>query len=361
MASELEEKVRAENSGADVDAFANKAVSDIASHLVALHCAIGDRLGLFKALAARGAITPQELAAVTGTNARYVEEWAKCLMCAGYLSHDGGRFGLPPAAVPVLAEEGGPAFLGGFYQQLGAFLRVYDRVTDAFRQGGGVPAESFHIDLWEGEERANNMWHENLLVQDWIPRLPEVKAKLEAGADVVDVGCGMGRALINLAKAFPKSRFTGYDVLPDVVATARKAAAAEGVGDRLRFEVIDVTHGIQGTYDIATAFDVVHDVQDPPKLLRDIRRVLRPGGRFMIMELNVADDLAANAGPLGALLYGVSPFYCMTISLARGGLGYGTAGMPPGRLRELSEKAGFRDFRRVDVGSPIQVLYELGA
>lgn len=343
--------------------FVDKAFRDLGSTMAVLHSALGDRYGLFKSLAVKGPMTPKGIADATNTNARYVEEWAKALTCAGYLAHDAstGRFSLPPENAAVLAEEKGEAFLGGIYQVVAAMVRVYDGVEKAFEKGGGVPAEAFHNDLWVGEERSNNMWHENLLVKDWIPRVPAVRRILENGGSVADVGSGGGRAVINLAKGFPKSRFVGYDIFPANVVRSRKGAKAEGVSDRVRFEQQDITRGIPGKYDLVTALDVVHDVQDPPKLLADVRKALRPGGRFLVMEINVADALADNVGPMGAFLYGLSPFYCMTISLARGGLGYGTAGLPPGRMKALAKQAGFKSCKRVDVNNPIQVLYDLAA
>lgn len=349
--------------GQTTEAFAEQALTDLGATMITLLCSYGDRYGLFKVLAERGSLTPEELAEATGTHPRYVAEWARALTCGGYLTRDPStdRFALPATHVPVLAEEGGEAFLGGFYQIVGAMVSVYPEVAEAFARGGGVRGEDFPEDLWIGEERANNAWHENLLVNDWIPRLPAVQAKLERGAEVLDVGCGHGRALVNMAKAYPESRFTGIDILESAVARARAHAEAEGVSDRVRFAQHDLADGIPGTFDLITALDVVHDVQDPPRLLRDARAALRPGGRMMIMEINVADELEEDVGPIGALLYGISPFYCMTISLAREGMGYGTAGLPPGRLRALAEAGGFRTIQRVEVDNPIQVLYDLEA
>lgn len=348
---------------AKVEAFAGRVIGDFAATMATVHACLGDKLGLFKDLAACGPQTSAELASCTGTDERYVREWASALACAGYLTHDAAsnKFALPAEHAPVLADEGGAAFMAGLHQTLAGCLKVYPQVERAFREGGGVPVEAYDSDLWVGEERSNELWHNHQLVKDWMPRLPEVKAKLEQGADVLDIGTGGGRALVRLAQAFPKSRFTGYDLHGPSIERARSFAKEQGVADRVTFEVRDATQGIPGHFDLITAFDVAHDVQDPPKLFTDARKALRPGGRFVLMELNVQDKLADNAGPIGAMLFGISPFYCMTLSLGRGGAGYGTCGMPPGKVQELAKRGGFRGSRRVDVGSPIQVLYEVTA
>jgi SAM-dependent methyltransferase len=348
---------------AKVEAFAMRGVTDLAATVTTFNVALGDRYGLFKDLAAHGACTARHLAQCTGTNERYVLEWARALACAGYLRHDAahGTFELPPEHAPVLAEEGGAAFLGGFYQTLRGLVRGFPAVEKAFRDGGGVLPEQMGDDVWIGEERANELWHNHLLVQDWIPRLADVQRKLETGANVLDLGCGGGRAIVRLAQAYPRSRFIGMDIDAASIERARDFAKQQGVEDRVRFEVADLVRGLgkRDAYDVVTAFDVLHDVQDPPKLLRDARAALKPDGRLVVMDMNVADRLEDNVGPIGALIYGVSPFYCMGISLARGGQGWGTGGTTPARLREEAVKAGFRDVRRIDLANPMQVLYEV--
>jgi len=179
------------------------------------------------------------------------------------------------------------------------------------------------------------------------------------GARVADVGCGTGQALIALARAFPAITATGYDVHPPAVERARRAAAAAGVADRVAFQVLDVTAGLPESFDVITTFDVVHDAVDPLGLLRSIRDALRPGGRYLCLEINCSDQAAGNTGPIAALLYGFSILYCMTTSLAEGGEGLGTLGLPEPVLRQLAGKAGFTQVRHVEMDNPFNRLYEL--
>jgi SAM-dependent methyltransferase len=283
------------------------------------------------------------------------------MACSGYLEYDpsSGRFALPPEHAPALAQEAGPLFFGGVYQELLGALKPLDRLIVAFRQGGGVPQSAYDEDFWEGLERFTAAWFENHLVQEWIPAMPEVQAKLERGALVADVGCGRGRALIKLAQAFPSSRYVGYDAFEPTIARATRNARAAGVGDRVRFEQRDASKGLPEQYDVITTFDVVHDAVDPRGLLRAIRQALRSGGTYVCLDINCSDRLEENAGPLGALFHGFSLLYCLTTSLAGGGEGLGTVGLPESKLRELCAEVGFGSVRRVPLENPFNNLYEI--
>ena len=346
-----------------VEAFAGKALGDMAGMMTTLFCVVGDRLGLFKALADGGPATSEQLAARAGVDERYAREWLRGLTAAGYLEQDraSGAFSVPAAHVPVLAEEGGPWFFGGVYQETAGALPVLGKVIDAFRDGGGVAQSEYTPDLWAGMERFTRGWFDHLLVPVWLPAMPEVARRLEAGADVADVGCGAGRALIRLAESYPKSRFVGYDAFEAQLDLARANAAAAGVGDRIRFELFDAANGLPARYDVITTFDVVHDAVDPQGLLRSIRAALNHDGAYVMLEINSADDPADNLGPLAATFYGFSLFYCMTTSLAHGGAGLGTCGMPEATVRELAAAAGFGQVTRAPVENPFNVIYELRA
>jgi len=184
-------------------------------------------------------------------------------------------------------------------------------------------------------------WFENLLVQEWLPAVPAVKAALDRGIDVADVGCGRGRAVIKFVQAFPKSRIVGYDVYQPNIDRAMANAQAAGVAAQARFERLDASKAIPGQYDLITTFDVIHDAVDPRGLLRTIRQALRPGGTYLCLDVNCSDKPEENAGPLASLFYGFSMVYCMTTSLANGGEGLGTCGLPESKLRELALAAGF--------------------
>jgi 2-polyprenyl-3-methyl-5-hydroxy-6-metoxy-1,4-benzoquinol methylase len=189
--------------------------------------------------------------------------------------------------------------------------------------------------------------------------MPDVERALETGGSVADVGCGEGLAAVILARRFPRATVVGYDEHAPSIARARERAEAAGVGDRVRFDVLDATSGLSGRFDVITTFDVVHDAVDPVALLRSVRDALRPGGIFVCLDINCADRAEDNVGPIAALLYGISVLYCMTTSLARGGHGLGTMGLPEPVLRDLAGTAGFRTVRRVPMDNPINSLYEL--
>jgi SAM-dependent methyltransferase len=216
-----------------------------------------------------------------------------------------------------------------------------------------------HPDVWAGTSRFTAQWHQNMLVQQWLPLVPDTTAKLRAGARVADVGCGTGQALIALARAFPAITAAGYDVHQPAVERARRAAAEAGLADRISFEVLDAAAGLPESFDVITTFDVVHDAVDPLGLLRSIRDALRPGGTYLCLEINCSDQAADNTGPIAALLYGFSILYCMTTSLAEGGEGLGTLGLPEPVLRQLAGKAGFTQVRYVEMDNPFNRLYEL--
>jgi SAM-dependent methyltransferase len=348
---------------AKTEAFGARMVGDFAGLATSLMAAVGDRLGLFKALAAQGPATCGELAERAGVQERYAREWLRALTVAGYLTYDpaSGRFALPPEHAPFLADEGGPMFFGGAYQGWVGLTGVLDGVLRAFRHGGGVPYEAYGPDVWEGTARLTAPWFDHLLVQQWLPALPAVQAVLERGAAVADVGCGHGRALIRLAQAFPASRFAGYDVHGPSVARAGAEAAA-GVSDRVHFEQRDASRGIPERYDVITAFDMVHDAVAPRALLQAIREALRPGGVFLCLEFNCPERLEDDVGnPLAAIGYAGSVLFCMTSSLAHGGEGLGGRGLPEGKLRALCAEAGLGSVRRAPIENPFNILYEIRA
>lgn len=346
---------------ARAEAFVGKVLDDTSGTTTTILAAIGDRLGLFKDLAANGPATSTQLAARTGINERYAREWLGGMASAGYLEYDpaSGLFTLPPEHEPALAREAGPVFFGGIYQMLLGQVKPLDQLTEAFRNGGGVPQSAYGDDMWDGLERFTAGWFENLLVQEWLPAMPEVQAKLERGADVADVGCGRGRALIKLAQAFPNSHYVGYDAFGPTIAKATANAEAAGVADRVRFEQLDASRGLPEQYDVITTFDVVHDAVDPRRLLHAIHQALEPDGIYVCLDINCSDKLEENAGPLGAMFHGVSVLYCMTTSLAQDGEGLGTLGLHEPKVRELCAEAGFSSVRRVPLENPFNILYEV--
>jgi 2-polyprenyl-3-methyl-5-hydroxy-6-metoxy-1,4-benzoquinol methylase len=346
---------------ARVEAFMGKIVEDFSGTMTTLLCVLGDRLGLFGALAQRGPTTAAELAQRAGVSERYALEWLSGLAAAEYLGYDPtrGRYALPPEHQPAFAQEAGPMFLCGGYQMVHGMLKPFDRLVAAFRDGGGVSQEEFPDEWWDGMQRFTASWFENLLLDEWLPALPHVTEKLQRGALVADVGCGSGRAVLKLAEAFPKSRFVGFDAFEGQIARATRNAEHAGVPDRVGFKLLDVAQGIPGEYDLITTFDVIHDAVDPLGIIEAIRGALKREGSYLLLEINCQDHREDNVGPIAALFYGFSVFYCMTTSLAHGGEGLGTCGCPEAKVRELCGQAGFGQVERVAVENPFNVLYEI--
>ncbi len=342
------------------EAFLGKVLTDTSGMTTTIMASIGDRLGLFKHLA-HGPATSVQLATRADINEHYAREWLGAMTSAGYVEYDpvSERFTLPPAYQPVLAQESGPIFFGGIHQMLAGMVGPLNQLIQAFQHGGGVPQSAYDHNMWDGLERFTAGWFENLLIPVWLPAMPEVQSKLEQGVLVADVGCGRGKALIKLAQAYPRSRYVGYDVFEPTITQATAHAQAAGVADRVRFEHRDVSTSLPEQYDVITTFDVIHDAIDPRGLLRAIRQALRPGGRYVCLDINCAEHLEGNAGPLGSLFYGFSVLYCMTTSLSGNGEGLGTVGLPERKLQELSREAGFSSVRRVPLENPFNNLYVL--
>jgi SAM-dependent methyltransferase len=346
---------------AAAEAFVGRVLADTTAGMVTTLSSLGDRLGIYKDLAADGPATSAALAKRTGLDERYLREWCSALAAHGYLTYDpgSGEFALPPEHTPALAEEHGPGFFGGVHEMLTGINGALDGIAGAFRNGGGVPQSAYGTHWWDGMERFTAGWFENYLLQEWIPAMPAVQKALERGALVADVGCGRGRALVKLAGAFPASRFVGYDIFAPSLARGRDLTREAGVEDRVRFEQCDAAAGLPESFDVIFTFDVVHDSVDPPGLLRALRDALRPGGRYVCLDINASHRLEDNAGPLGAMFYSFSVLYCMTTSLAHGGAGLGTCGFNEKTVRELCAQAGFGDVRRVPIQNPFNILYEV--
>jgi SAM-dependent methyltransferase len=344
-----------------VEEFVGRVLTDTSAAMITTLCALGDRLGLFRDLAGNGPATSAQLAERAGINERYAREWLSALAATGYLTYEPatGVFTLPAEHVPALAQEAGPYFFGGVHQMLTGISGALEPLVEAFRAGGGVPQSRYGSDWWDGMERFTAAWVENLLVQEWVPLVPDVRARLEAGARVADVGCGRGRALVKLAQTFPDSTFFGYDVFGPSVESAMAKAKAAGVDDRVRFEERDVSGGLPERFDVIWTLDVIHDAVDPVGVLRAIREALADDGVYLCLDINCSDKLEENAGPLGAMFLSFSVLYCMTTSLAHGGAGLGTVGLHEPKLRELAGAAGFGSVRRVEMENPFNNLYEL--
>jgi SAM-dependent methyltransferase len=341
-----------------LNAFMGKVVGDFGASVSAALVVLGDKLGLYKAMADSQPVTPAELAARTGTVERYVREWLINQAAGGYVEYDPAteRFTLPPEQAVALADEESPFFVAGGFQILGAMVKAQPRILEHFRNGGGMLWGEHDADLFEGTRRFFRPGYLGNLVQTWIPALDGVQPKLERGALVADVGCGHGASTIIMAKAFPRSRFIGFDNHAPSVEAARQAAAEAGVADRVSFEVAGASE-IPGTcYDLVAFFDCVHDMGDPQGALRRAREIVAADGTIMIVEPMAGERVEDNLNPIGRTFSGASTLCCTSNSLALGGPALGTIATEA-RFREIAHGAGLTRFRRA-TETPFNRVFE---
>ena len=343
---------------AKLDEFLGRFVADLGAVFHAPAVVAGDKLGLYKALAASGPSTPAELAAATGTSERYVAEWLPGQAAGGYVTYDPatGRWLLTEEQAFALAEETSPAFVPGAFQLATSAVKDEPRVTEAFRTGGGLGWGEHHPDLWQGTERFFRPGYAANLVDAWIPALDGVGEKLAAGARVADVGCGHGASTILLAQAYPRSTFVGYDVHPRSVEWARKAAAEAGVSDRCRFEVAPADAFPGDGYDLVAVFDALHDMGDPLAAAAHVRRSLAGDGTFLLVEPAAGERVEDNLNPVGRIFYSASLFICMPNARSQGGPGLGNQ-VPEATWRDLLAEAGFTRVRRA-TETPFNRVFE---
>jgi SAM-dependent methyltransferase len=323
--------------------------------------AVGDQLGLYRALADGGPATQDELAVRTGTSARYLREWLSQQAAAGFLAYQqgDGRYALPAEAAAVLAHEASPAFLAGGATITRGWFAGIDRLTEAFRTGAGIPWHEQAPTIFEGTERFFRPGYTANLTTEWIPALPGVADRLAAGGRVADVGCGHGVASILLARAYPQASIYGYDFHDRSIQVARERAVQAGLGGRIRFESLDATSYPTEGFDLICLLDTLHDLGDPAAALAHARKALAPDGAVLVVEPTAADDYAENlASPLAALSYAASTFQCTPAALAQpGGVALG-AQAGPAVIRQIAGEAGFSRFREV-TQTPVNVVLEL--
>lgn len=345
---------------ARLESFMGKMVGDMGAAATASLVILGDRLGLYRALADEGPATSTELAERTGTHERNVREWLAAQAAAGYVDYDrkDGRFSLSPEQAMVFADDGGPAFMAGGFEILSSMFMDNDKVADAFRTGKGLGWHEHHDCLFSGTERFFRPGYVANLTTNWIPSLDGVEDKLKAGATVADIGCGHGASTIVMAQAYPNSRFIGFDYHAASIDRANKAAQAAGVADRVKFETASAQDFPGQNYDFACIFDALHDMGDPVGAARHIRERLAPDGTWMLVEPFAHDELSDNLNPVGRLFYAASTMICTPASLSQEvGLGLG-AQAGEARLRKVVEEAGFTRFRRA-TETPFNLVFEV--
>ncbi len=343
-----------------LDQFVGKAVGDLGAALTAALVVIGDKLGLYKALAAASPLTPAELATRTGTAERYVREWLNAQAAAAYVTYDAatGRYFLSPEQAMALADDTSPAFVVGGFQAMTAAMKATPKVSEGFKTGKGVGWHEHDPDLFEGTERFFRPGYKANLTTSWIPSLDGVEAKLKSGAKVADVGCGLGASTVLMAQAYPNSTFVGFDYHRPSIDRARQRAAEAGVSDRVSFEVATAKEYPGNTYDFVAFFDCLHDMGDPVGAAAHVRSSLQPDGTWMLVEPFASDRVEENLNPVGRVFYSASTLICTPASLSQEvGLALG-AQAGESRLREVVTAGGFRRFRRA-TQTPFNLIFEV--
>ena len=340
--------------------FAGKLVEDLGAGARASLSYIGDRLGIFKAMAGAGPVTVEELTRKTGLHARYVRAWLETMVAAEYIEYQPAdkTFLLPPEHAAVVADEESPLFMGGALEFLVPAVMVTPKVQDAFRTGQGVAYSEYMPEVFEAIARWSAPGFKHQLVQTWIPAMPQVEERLRAGGTAADVGCGQGLASLEMAKAFPKSRFWGFDPHLPSIERARASAKAQGLADRVTFETVDGVDLPTRQFDLISSFDVLHDSANPSAIVRAVRMALAPEGTYLAYEPNLSPNLEQNVNPWGRLLYPVTTLYCMSVSLGQGGAGIGSD-INEGMVREWSDMAGFSRFRTLPIEDPASAFFEM--
>jgi 2-polyprenyl-3-methyl-5-hydroxy-6-metoxy-1,4-benzoquinol methylase len=337
-------------------AFMEKAVMDMGAAMHATLVVVGDKLGLFKAMAGAGWLTPDELAAKTSTSERYVREWLNANAASGYVIYDPQtqRFQLPPEQAFALTVQDLP----GAYHIISSLFKDEPVITQAFRTGEGVGWHEHDANLFFGTERFFRPNYAAHLISEWIPALDGVLESLKRGAAVADVGCGHGASTTLMAGAFPKSRFYGFDYHSGSIEYARHVAGRDGLLDQITYEVASAkSYPKNGGYDLVTFFDCFHDMGDPTGAARHVLSSLRPGGTWMIVEPFAHNRPELNHNPIGRIFYSASTMICTPASKAQEvGAAIG-AQAGEERIKQMVTGAGFTRFRRA-AETPFNLVFE---
>ena len=322
---------------------------------------LGDRMGFYKVLADEGALTSEELATKTDLDERWVREWIQQQGASGVLEYQGdGRFALSAEGVAVLANEMHPAFGAGFFAQLPQMLQVAEKLPEAFKTGRGLPYDAFGPEGAAGIERGFAPWFRTLLVPLALPKIPGVVEALDAGVDVADIGCGTGVAVLEMAKAYPNSKFVGYDISSYALDRANENLKEAGVSNARFTNAAEEPIPDDGRYGFITTFDCLHDMTDPAGIIRQIRKALRDDGTWFVADIKARPTYEENVAknPMASMMYGTSVIACMSSALSEpGGAGLGTLGLHSELLQDMVEQAGFGSFDAIDLGHPVNAFY----
>jgi 2-polyprenyl-3-methyl-5-hydroxy-6-metoxy-1,4-benzoquinol methylase len=341
-----------------LEAFLGKMVSDMGAAAVAPLVILGDRLGLYKALAANGPMSTEDLAERTGTTERYIREWCAAQAGFGYIDYHPAtdRFGMNPEQQAVFADDDQPTNMTGGYYAIASMLIDEPKIRHAFVSGEGLAWGDHHECLFCGTEKFFRPGYAAHIVPQWLPALDGVCEKLERGAKVADVGCGRGVSSLVMAEAYPKSTFIGFDFHNASIDYANAAARQSGLTN-VRFEVATAKHYPGAAYDLVAFFDCLHDMGDPVGAMNHTRKALKPDGTAMLVEPLAGDSLADNLNPVGRMYYAFSTMICVPASISQEvGLALGAqAGVA--RLNQVASDAGFTRFRKA-TETPFNVILE---
>jgi len=338
--------------------FLGKIVSDVGAAMSAALVVLGDQLGLWRALASSGPVTPAELAQRTETVERYVREWLNAMAAGGYVAYDAQtqRYRLGPEQAVALADSESPAFVPGLFQVTAAMWAAEAKIAANFRTGAGLMWGHHHPCLFEGTERFFRSGYLGNLVQTWLPALDGVVARLERGARIADVGCGVGASTIIMATAYPKSTFVGFDSHAASIELARDRARAAGVADRVAFDVARATDFPGDNYDLIAHFDCFHDLEDPRGAAAHARRAIARDGTWLLVEPFAGDRPEHNHNPVGRVFYSASTMLCVPHSLSQRGPAIG-AQAGEATLRDLVLAGGWSRVRRA-AETPFNLVLE---
>jgi 2-polyprenyl-3-methyl-5-hydroxy-6-metoxy-1,4-benzoquinol methylase len=343
-----------------VEELAFRVVGDMGGAFVMALGYIGDRLGLFKAMAGAGPVTSAELAQSTGLNERYVREWLRAMVASEYIDYDAAaeRYVMTPEQAFVLASEDSPMFVGGGFHFTAPSIQNTHKIMDAFRNGGGISYSEIGDEIPWAIERFFRPGYLNFLVKEWLAAVPGLLPKLEKGGSICDVGCGRGQSTVTMAKAFPNSRVMGIDYHLPSIEYARKLAAEQGATNVEFVAAAADKIPADGRYDLICSFDCIHDMVDPLATLKAIHQALGADGVYVWSEPNASDKAHENRNILGRTFHSISPLHCMTVSLAHNGAGLGTVIGEAGS-RRLAEQAGFTSFEKLPIQNPFNQFFAL--
>lgn len=343
-----------------LEAFAMRALDDIASSYTGVMVSLGSKLGLYRALAGAGPSSAAAVARRAGCAERYVREWLNAQAAAGYVTYhpDSESYELSPEQALVLADEDSPVYIPHAWNVPAAMWFDEPKALEAFRTGGGIAWGEHDARMACGVAAFFRNGYKAHLVSQWLPSLDGVVAQLESGIAVADIGCGHGHSTLLMAEAFPRSRFFGFDTHAESIDEARRLARAAGVADRVTFSVARATEYPAEGYGLICYFDTLHDLGDPVAAARHAAQVLAPGGTVMLVEPFAHDRTEKNLSPVGRLYYGGSTLICCAHAISEGGKRVLGAQSGPAKLAEVFREAGFTHFRRA-AETPFNLIAEV--